>query len=287
MGTGKDPYVVGKQVRAAGGIVIQINDMQFHIDPGVGAVCQAARCGINLRANTAVLCSHNHIYHCNDINAVIDAMTYSGFDKNGVLIANNTVVNGSYEEKAILAERYKAFLERFIVLQPNHKAGIGDVEIMAIKTMHKDTDTVGFKFITPEFTLSYSADTKYSKEVVEGYKNSSILILNVPFSRKESAKDSMNLCCEDVVKIIEEVKPRLVIITHFGAEMIKADPLYEAREIQKKTNVQVIAAKDGMAINPLSYSVNVGQRTLKTFSKEEIREEPKQAYREEQRDLNQ
>ncbi|MFH1396881.1 MAG: MBL fold metallo-hydrolase [archaeon] len=273
LGTGTDPYVIGKRIRGAGGIIIQINDHQFHIDPGVGALIQAAECGVNLRATTAVLVSHNHLYHCNDVNAIIDAMTYSGFDKKGVLIANNTFVNGAEEYKPVLIDYYKNCLERFIVLEPEHKVAIDDIEILAIKTKHTEPKAIGFKFLTSQFTLTYSGDTKYSKEIVESYKNSNILILNVPLSKKDEG--TMNLCCEDAVKIIQEVNPRLAIITHFGIDMIKSDPLYEAREIQKRTNVQVIAAKDGMIINPISYSVNLGQKTLKPFSREGVHVEEK------------
>ena len=47
--------------------------------------------------------------------------------------------------------------------------------------------------------------------------------------------------------------------------MIRADPLYEIREIQKQTKVQTLAAKDGMFINPISYSASEGQKTLQGF----------------------
>ncbi len=66
-------------------------------------------------------------------------------------------------------------------------------------------------------------------------------------------------------KIINKVKPRLAIITHFGIKMLKADPLYEAREIQNKTGVQIISAKDGMTIDPISYSSGLRQKTLKMY----------------------
>ncbi|MEK6949061.1 MAG: hypothetical protein AABX34_02490, partial [Nanoarchaeota archaeon] len=64
-------------------------------------------------------------------------------------------------------------------------------------------------------------------------------------------------------------KPRLAIITHFGINFVKADPLYTVREIQKETNVQVIAATDGMIVNPLSYSVDQGQKTLYKYARKE------------------
>ncbi len=53
--------------------------------------------------------------------------------------------------------------------------------------------------------------------------------------------------------MISQVRPRLAIITHFGLEMLKADPLNEAREIQRITGVQTIAAQDGLIVSPGSY----------------------------------
>ena len=50
--------------------------------------------------------------------------------------------------------------------------------------------------------------------------------------------------------------------------MLRADPLYEIREIKKETQCQVLAATDGMIINPVSYAADKGQRTLGGFEKE-------------------
>ena len=75
----------------------------------------------------------------------------------------------------------------------------------------------------------------------------------------------MNLSSDDAIKIINAVKPKLAIIHHLGIKMIEADPMYEAREIQKKTNTQVIAAKDGLTVNPISHSSSVKQKRLGSF----------------------
>lgn len=246
---------------------MQVGEDQFHIDPGPGSLASAKDAGINLRATTALLVTHNHLNHCNDINAVIDAMTYSGFDRKSVLVSNRTVITGRQNEEPFLHKRYRDFLERFIALDAGKKVGINDVEIVALKAKHSDPSAIGFKFITPEYTLSYSGDTMYSVEAIETYENSSVLILNVPCLKKE--ENRYNLCKEDAIKIIKAVKPRLAIITHFGANFIKADPLYEVRDIQKETNTQVIAATDGMVINPLSYSVDQGQKTLYKYARKE------------------
>ena len=267
LGTGGDSYVVGKQLRASGGIILQIDDEQFHIDPGPGSLSMASHAGVNLRANTAVFLSHNHLNHCNDVNAVIDAMTYGGFDRKGVLVGNRSSINGAEGQRPFLQERYKNFVERFIVLEEGKKVGINNLEIEAIKAKHSDPHAIGFRFMTPEYTLTYSGDTSYNAEIASNYDNSNVLILNVPHLRKEEGKD--NLAKEDAIKIISRVKPRLAIITHFGANFLKSDPIYEVREIQKETNVQVIAAKDGMVINPLNYSIEQGQKTLYKYDRKE------------------
>ena len=109
----------------------------------------AALTGINLRANTALIVSHNHINHCNDINAVIDAMTYRGFDKKGVLVANSTAITGSENYTPFLQKYYRDFLERFIVLEEGKRVGINDVEILALKAKHSEPNALGLKFLIP------------------------------------------------------------------------------------------------------------------------------------------
>lgn len=264
MGTGGDSFVIGKQTRASGGIIIKANGSQFHIDPGPGALAAAKQCNINIRENTAVLVSNNSLYNCNDINAVIDAMTYSGFDKKGVLISNNTTVNGSETEKPYLLESYKHMIERFIVLAAGQKVGINDVDIAALKTKNKDPNAIGFKLYTPNFTLSYTSDTKYAASLAEEYKDSDILIINMPYISKKDSNEG--LCKEDVIKLINAVNPKLAVLTHFGAEMLKADPLYEIREIQRSIKSQIVAAKDGMTLSPGSYHFGQRQKKLKVFS---------------------
>lgn len=264
LGTGTGAAVAGKGIRSSGGIIIKVNDNQFHIDPGIGAITKAAQFGANLRENTAVLLSHSHLNHSNDINAVIDAMTYSGLDKKGVLIANKNALHGTEDYAPVVTNYHRNLLERFIAVGRNQRLGINDVEIQTLTARHNEPNSIGFKFFTPDFTLTYSSDTVYGVDIIDQYMNSNILILNVPLIKKSEH----NLCTQDAIKIIQKVAPRMAIITHFGYEMIKADPLYEIREIQKQTKIQTIAAKDGMIINPISYSASAGQKTLQGFKPE-------------------
>jgi ribonuclease BN (tRNA processing enzyme) len=271
LGTAGDEIVTSKQVRASGGIIINIEGYQFMIDPGPGTLNQATKYNVNLRENTAVLVSHSHINHCNDVNAVLAAMSHNKLDIKGVLIANDTFVNGDETNKSYLTEFHKNCVERIIIPAPNQKIGIEDIEIKALKTKHTDKKAIGFKFMTPHFSIVYSSDTGYNAELVKEYADTDILILNVvePFEKKQD----FNLSSDDAVNIIQRVQPQLAIITHFGKNMIEVNPVYQAREISKITGVNVIAAEEGEIIDPLEYASKTRQKKLESFESIEVKEE--------------
>ena len=57
------------------------------------------------------------------------------------------------------------------------------------------------------------------------------------------------MCSEDAVKLIERIRPEMAIIQHYGAKMLRSNPVYEAREIQRRTGVRTLAARDGMKVS--------------------------------------
>ena len=90
-----------------------------------------------------------------------------------------------------------------------------------------------------------------NNKLLEELSGTDILILNVPFPGNKG--DDKHLNTENAIKIVSHVRPRLVVLTGFGLEMLKADPLSEAREVQRITGVQTIAARDGLSIAPAGY----------------------------------
>jgi hypothetical protein len=48
--------------------------------------------------------------------------------------------------------------------------------------------------------------------------------------------------------MVELISPKKVLITHFGARMLRAPPEKEAERMTKVTGVNTIAAIDGMRI---------------------------------------
>lgn len=253
LGTGGDAFVIGKQKRASGGIIFSYGENQFHIDPGPGSLVMAKLTNANLRGNTGILVTGNDLFRANDVNAVIFAMTHDGLDKRGVLICPSKVI--SDDEKGSFANRhYLNFLERVIITTNTKRIGINDIDIEVIDL---EEDNCGYKLLTPKFNMAYIPHTIKTEELLN-LEDIDILILNLKDSVE--AKDSLNAM--QAQNIISKLMPQIAIITGFGAKMLENEALYECREIQKNTGIQVISAKDGMTINPASFSAVVRQKKL-------------------------
>jgi len=260
LGTGGDAFVAGKQILNSGGIIIQWEGHQLHLDPGPGALLRAREEKVNLRENIAVLVSTNSLLHANDVNAVIHAMTYGGLDVKGVLVGAHSFINPEKTNQLSLLASHKKFVEKILPLKEGQKIAIENLEIVGLNTSNKN---IGFKIYTPHFVLAYSSITAYRKELAEQYTNADILILHVPLP--SGAKGMLNT--DDAIKIIKHAKPQLAIITGFGKRMLEADPVDEARTIQKESGVQTIAAREGLSINPLSYAAVLKQKTLNLYKR--------------------
>ncbi len=262
LGTGGDSIVVGKQLRASGGIILKLRDNYFHLDPGPGALLRMKQQGLNPRELTAVLVTHNHLNHAGGVNSVLSAMTYSGIDKRGILVGDEESLNGSEKEYPMISSYHKHLTEKFIAMKPGARIGINNINVESLPAKHTSS-SIGYRFTTEEFVLSYTGDTEYSKDLVDAHKKSDVVIINCKYPTGLTQKGHMN--SEDVIKFLEKVKPKLAVLTHFGVKMLDADPIYEAREIHKKVGCQVIAAKEGLVVNPVSYTSSVNQKKLDSF----------------------
>ena len=263
LGTGGDSIVVGKQIRASGGIVLELEGNQFLLDPGPGCLARARQAGVSIRNTVAVLVSHAHTNHSNDLNCVLEAMTVSGLDRTGVVVASKKVVQGDEKELPVIKNRCRDFVEKVLELGPGAKIGINNINIYTTKTKHFDSEGVGFIFETPKYSIGYTSDTEFTSEIADQYKKCGMLILNCKYPK--DMKEPGHLNTGSVVKFLGKAKPKLAVITHFGIKMIEANPMYEAREIQKMSKIEVAAAKDGLLINPVSFSSRMRQISLEPF----------------------
>ena len=245
LGTAGEHAVVYKHERSAGGILLETEEQFLLLDPGPGTLVQGGKIRFNFRENTAVFLSSQRVEQCSDANAIIDAMSVGGLDRRGVLLAD--LREG--KESPIL-EKYRQYVERIVNLEPGKRIGIENIEMTIHPTV--ESTSLGVMFFTKDGIVAYPGNTSYTEEIGNAYKSADVLILNVFNPRGVETRGYMNT--ENAIQIVALVRPKVVLITHFGLKMIKAEPLYEAREIQRITGIQTIAAKEGLSLALTPYA---------------------------------
>ncbi len=248
LGTAGSTSVLAKHGGLSGGIIIQTDEAQLHINPGPGTITGARAAGVDLRSTIGFLVTDSNLLHCDDLNLAVDIMTFSGIERRGLLIGPNSVINGSADEHPFLSVRHKNLLEKVVILEGDNKIGIGQVEIHPIKVDAADSSAIGYKFIFPKFTLCYPGTTVYSEELVEQLKGSDILILNMQKLEKSEGEKVLDVFA--VQELLRLIGPKLAILTNFEHDIMREGPIDVVREIQRSTGVQCIAAKEGLVLSP-------------------------------------
>jgi phosphoribosyl 1,2-cyclic phosphodiesterase len=248
LGTGGGRFATITQKRHTAGIRIIGEGLNFHLDPGPGALVHSISEGLNPQKLNAVFVSHCHPDHYTDAEVLIEAMTKGTTKKRGVLVASRSVLHGNeLGFNPVVSKYHQQMPERVIEALPNKNFQICNINVLVTEARHTDPDTVGFKFETSEFgSFAYTSDTEYFEGISKYYERVRLLILCVMRPAGKPWKGHMTT--NDAIKIIEEAHPEQAIMTHFGMQMIFKGPAREAKLVEKETGVPTIAAKDGMQI---------------------------------------
>ena len=248
LGTGGGRIVLANQFAATGGFVIQTEGKQIWIDPGPGALVRAKQFGVRPKNTDIIYVSHHHLDHANDLNALIDVMTLGGIYKKGILISTPTTIDGTGDDGPILLKYYRKFLDEVHVVKTGDTVNMKNLRFTATPIQHDVEYGSGLKLETSKFTLSYVGNSApIIDELAKAHLGADILIMDV--LKPGNQKWKTHFCTQDAIDLTQKVKPQLSVLTHFGAKMIRENPVYEAREVQKQTNIRTIAAQDGMRID--------------------------------------
>jgi len=234
LGTAGDSLVVGSQERASGGIIIKTDSEQFHIDPGPGSLVRAKEYGVNLRENSAVIVTNPTILRCNDMSAVVLAMTHDGLDKQGILFVHHELHDKNND--------FYRYLTRVAPVRAGTKEFVKNSELLFTQTTTAGT---GVKLFLDK-VIGYLCDTDYSKEVADKFQGCDVLLL----------------CCnpEEAMKFLKQIRPKLGVLAGFGVK--SASPKEIAKKVQARSGVKVIGAEDGLT---LDLGVDKGQKHLDSF----------------------
>jgi len=243
LGTAGARIVVSKQLRASGGIWFCLNSTNILQDPGPGALVKTLSSHPKLDPTTlsGIILSHRHLDHCADINIMIEAMTEGGFNPKGVVFCPEDAIS----DDPVILKYIRSYITEIEVLKEGKSYKLGNIEFETpIKHIHGTVETYGIRFKTKNYIISYITDSRFFPELINAYQGD-ILILNLV---REKPSEIDHLCVLEATKIIDRIKPKLAILTHFGMTLLRAKPWLVAAEITKQTQIKTMAASDGLKI---------------------------------------
>ncbi len=231
--------MVSRQLAASGGIWLSLSGTQLLLDPGPGSIVQATKRKLDAEKLSAIILSHRHLDHSADVNVMVEAMTSGGFNRHGRLFAPADAV----QNEPVIFSYLRHFIEGITVLEAKTVYKIGNVSFTTSERHIHPVETYGMVFKAAGHTFAYITDTRYFESLHRNY-TSELLIINMVLTEPRAPIDHLSI--PDVERVINEIKPRIAILSHFGLHVWEAGPQQIADELSGRTGVRVIAARDGM-----------------------------------------
>jgi len=170
---------------------------------------------------------------------MIEAMTDGGTKKRGTVFAPSDALN----QDPVILSYLRSYPENIQVLTEGGSYTINDVSFRTPVRHKHSVETYGFIFRTPRHTFSWITDTRYFEDLA-GHYEGDLLVINVVRLALGAPLDHLSL--PDARSIIERLRPKAAILTHFGMTMWRAKPWELAEKLTQETGITVIAARDGL-----------------------------------------
>ena len=238
MGTAGARFMVAKQLAASGGLYIEEGNTRISLDPGPGAIVQYAKRKVDLTKLDAIVISHRHLDHSNDVNVMIEAMTDGGFRHRGRLYCPSDALDGD----PVVLKYIRQFPQEIVALEPETEYTVGEVTFTTTPRHVHQVETYGFRFGN---RLGWVTDSAYYDGIAEQHK-ADVMVIHLVLM--ECRAGLPHLCLDDAERIIREAKPRLAILTHYGMTVWRAHPRELAEDLTQRIGTEVKAARDGMSV---------------------------------------
>jgi phosphoribosyl 1,2-cyclic phosphodiesterase len=246
LGTAGARFVVMKQLRSSAGVWLSLCGKNIILDPGPGTLvrCHSSKPKLDPERLDAVILTHNHIDHSNDVNIMLEAMSQGGHSRRGTLFAPRQAL----EDDPVVRQYVREYIADIQVLTEGGQYELGDVRFATpVRHVHA-AETYGLRFELPGLTLSFIVDTLYFPELPQHYA-ADVMVLHVVREPWSPDRGIQHLSVEDAKLIVAEAKPRVAIITHFGMTMLRAKPWVVAQRMTDELGIRVLAASDGMSFD--------------------------------------
>lgn len=260
LGSGGGRHHIRTQYRATGGLLLKLNGIQTHIDPGPGAIVRINQYNEDPTKTELFVVTHFHLDHYNDLAVIIEGSRKVLHDKNHNYFRKGTLIS-TQQVLESLSEYHLKMLENVHILKPNKAINYKSVKISGTKTVHGGIEGFGVRFDLDDYTIAYSSDTTLFEGFGAQFNGVDILILNL--LRPDSVVCRRHLCTDQVLPELNKItpSPKALILNHFGAYM--DSPLSkrnyvpsQVKKIKKNTNIEtIIAGEDGLKLEILDLLV--------------------------------
>lgn len=230
-------------LRRSGGFLLFLSGNLVHVDPGPGAFVYLHQLGIDPRSIDLIVLSHIHLDHSSDVNSVIESATDGGKIKHIALFAPRSAFEG-HHRVVLPFIRERLAMEGF--LREGDELSYKSVSVKAVmKHTHHGAETYALLF---NGKVLYVSCALYEERMLQMYPYGvEVIIINTTLYRKTKPID--HLTVEDAERLITNLGPKRVILTHFGYEFLtQHDPDTVAEELSQKHGIPVISAKDFMEV---------------------------------------
>lgn len=235
------------QFRSSGGMWIRINGKNIVIDPGPGALVKICEMLPYLDPTKidAIILTHRHLDHSNDLNVLVESMTFGGRTTRGTMILPE---DSLVEDNSLLLEHLRGHVERLETWKEEKIFDLnGNIRIKGTKLKHHGVDCFGFTMesgVTPP--VGVISDTRLQDDWIRHFSDCEILIANITLRNQIERIDHLSM--DEVPYILSKLKPSLMLITHMGTSILEAGPdaVVGSLGIQ---NPPIVTARDGMIVD--------------------------------------
>ncbi len=264
LGTAGARFVVARQLRYSAGTWLELDHTQLLMDPGPGTLLRMRRARPTLAPEklAALLLSHKHLDHSSDANVLLEAMAEGGHRQRGTLLAPTDALGG---DDPVILRYVRDYPRRIATWRDGEPEQVENVRVIPVRHQH-GVETYGLLFESSDGRLGFVVDGRMADELPERYAGCQLLVLNTV--RREWTPDVDHLSLPEALELIQAVRPRLAVLTHFGMTMLRAGPRKLAEQATAKLGIRVLAATDGLTVESSAWESPADEEQERTPRRE-------------------